>query len=437
MTELDTRVSAPTPTHEMVREDAVGLEVRSDAYTAAEIFAAEIARIFEGGWVYVGHVSEIANRGDYRTVMIGRQPMILARGADGEISVLFNRCAHRGNLVCRMPSGNTSVFRCAYHGWVYGLDGTLKGVTARQGYSERALEGLSGLKSAPLVGEHQGLVFTSLTADAPPFEEFIAPIAATIDTWAAKSPVGSARLAAPHRFAYDGNWKFQVENTVDGYHPRFVHESGFKALSGLFEEQPANGDRRNLFSDFSVDRGITRSFPGGHGTLEHHVDPAGSDVGLVHLERPDFEAYMRSLVAAYDEGVAEEVRVSLHLYVFPNLFLMDTNLRVIVPVAPDRSEVLSHFVELDGVEDVVNETRLKDLQARLGTTGLVAPDDMEMFVSMQSALAGNHRSWIPLSRGLENEVVDESGTRTGSYSSETPQREFWREWVRRMGGAPA
>jgi phenylpropionate dioxygenase-like ring-hydroxylating dioxygenase large terminal subunit len=437
MTELDAKVSAVIPIHGMVREDAVGLEVRSDAYTASEVFEAEIARVFEGGWVYIGHVSEIANPGDYKTVMIGRQPMILSRSADGEIAVLFNRCAHRGNLVCRMPSGNTSMFRCAYHGWVYGLDGTLKGVTARQGYSDRALDGLSGLKPAALVGEHQGLIFTSLTADAPPFEEFIAPIAATIDAWAAKSPVGSARVAAPHRFAYDGNWKFQVENTVDGYHPRFVHESGFKALSGLFEEEPADGDRRNLFSDFSVDRGITRSFPGGHGTLEHHVDPAGSEVGLVHLGRPDFETYMRSLVEAYGERVADEVRVSLHVYVFPNLFLMDTNLRVIVPVTPHRSEVLSQYVQLDGVEDVVNEARLKDLQARLGTTGLVAPDDMEMFVSMQAALAGSHPSWIPLARGLENEVVDESGVRTGSYSSETPQREFWREWARRTAEALA
>ena len=65
-------------------------------YLEQEIFELEMERIFERNWVFLGHESEVAEPGDYKTVPIGTQPAIMTRDEDGDIHVLMNRCMHRG-----------------------------------------------------------------------------------------------------------------------------------------------------------------------------------------------------------------------------------------------------------------------------------------------------------------------------------------------------
>lgn len=86
--------------------------VHGSLYTSPEIFRDELERIWYRSWVYVGHVSEIARPNDYVRKSIGPQDVIMSRSADGEVHLLLNRCAHRGNLVCEDRSGNSSSFRC-------------------------------------------------------------------------------------------------------------------------------------------------------------------------------------------------------------------------------------------------------------------------------------------------------------------------------------
>ena len=71
--------------------------VHGSVYTSAEIFAREMDTIFKTGWVYVAHESEVSERGDYLTRMIGREPVVVVRGKDGQVRVLLNRCTHRAN----------------------------------------------------------------------------------------------------------------------------------------------------------------------------------------------------------------------------------------------------------------------------------------------------------------------------------------------------
>src|SRR5262245_37607699 len=74
--------------------------VHRKIYTEAEVFEAEMERIFERTWVFVGHESEVAAAGDYKTATIGTQPAIMTRDEDGGIHVLMNRCMHRGSTIC-------------------------------------------------------------------------------------------------------------------------------------------------------------------------------------------------------------------------------------------------------------------------------------------------------------------------------------------------
>ena len=103
--------------------------VRRELYTDPAIFDLEMQRIHETVWIYCGHLSQIPKAGDYYTVQIGRQPMIMVRKSDGGVAVLYNRCPHRGNMICGDTRGNTGeFFRCSYHAWTFHHDGKLKNI---------------------------------------------------------------------------------------------------------------------------------------------------------------------------------------------------------------------------------------------------------------------------------------------------------------------
>src|SRR6266568_2589948 len=81
-------------------------------------------RIHEHVWIYCGHETQVPKAGDYHATQIGRQPMLMVRGKDGKVNVLYNRCPHRGSMMCGDRSGNAGeFFRCSYHSWTFQHDG--------------------------------------------------------------------------------------------------------------------------------------------------------------------------------------------------------------------------------------------------------------------------------------------------------------------------
>src|SRR5262245_64558477 len=93
--------------------------VHASLYTDPRIFDDEMERIFRRGWVFVGHASEIPNPGDFVTRRIGIEPVIMVRGKDASVSVLVNRCMHRGTMVCPADRGSARIFACRAHARTY------------------------------------------------------------------------------------------------------------------------------------------------------------------------------------------------------------------------------------------------------------------------------------------------------------------------------
>jgi len=108
--------------------------IHASLYTDPRIFDDERERIFHRGWVFVGHDSEIPRPGDFVTRHVGTEPVIMVRGKDDAVSVLVNRCMHRGTMVCSADRGNARTFTCPYHGWTYEISGELLGVPYPGGY---------------------------------------------------------------------------------------------------------------------------------------------------------------------------------------------------------------------------------------------------------------------------------------------------------------
>jgi benzoate/toluate 1,2-dioxygenase alpha subunit len=410
---------------ELVVDRPDTFQVHTDAYMDREVFEAEIRNIFERTWVYVAHESEIPDVGDYKTSIIGRQPIIVSRHEDGQVYVLLNRCRHRGAVVCREELGHSNYFRCPYHNWAYANDGALVGMAQAHGYPDDFDKRAWGLVRAPRMGSYRGLVFASLAPDGPSLEEYLAPVRRYVDWWFNRSPSGGITvLPTVHKYPYPGNWKWQAENGHDGYHGNYVHES-WQRLLDRAGEAPVRDIRKYRAG------GCTRGFPFGHGLLERPggLNPAASWTGRMIVKYPE---YREALEKAYTPEEIEEISKRRNIFIFPNLYLFDTQIRVISPLAVDRTEVRLYVYALDGVPEGLNQGRYRAHERFYGPSGFGSPDDVEIFVANQTGLQARGVDRVLLSRGMHRERRLASGEVVGHSTDEVPVRALYQEWKRLM-----
>jgi benzoate/toluate 1,2-dioxygenase subunit alpha len=406
----------------MVEETAQTFRVDPRIYDDPNVFDAEMARIFESNWVYVGHESEIAEPGSYFTSTMGTQPIIVCRGSDDNVRVFLNVCRHRGNILCREETGKSKAFSCRYHGWAFTNDGALLSVPDIEAYPasfQREKEWLGLLQAR--VSTHRGLIFANLKPEGESLDEHLGAVKTFIDLWADMAPAGMLRISNPHSYHYPANWKFQVENGVDMYHPSFVHQSAFSTFrrQGIQKYQ----QRRAL-----VRESITFGFDHGHSVLERP--------GLESIYTPEqFNAYLDALAKRHGRERAERIATIRHVHIFPNICLMDGNIRVIQPLAVTATNVHSYFTTFEGVGEDINTARLRDYQRRLGTTGLVGTDDIDIFAGSQSGIRARGLERLIFDRGIDREVMHPGGMRQGGPMDETPQRAIYRGWLRAMNGS--
>lgn len=410
---------------ELIRDAADEFLVSPRVYRDAELYQAELKRIFHSTWVYLGHESEVANRGDYKSTLIGQQPVILVRDQDDGLKAFMNFCTHRGALLAREEYGNARTFVCPYHAWSFRTSGELIGVTDSARYPASFTTAGKDLIPVPRLASYGGLVFGSLNADVMELGDYLGDVRAHIDRWLKRTAGSSYKVNLAHKYAFPGNWKFQSENVVDGYHPVIVHRS---ALSALRKFDLLG--KRVLDENTGVRQGgCVRGFPNGHSTLE-----AGSARDLIFADPEAQRKYVEKLAALHGAENVTNVLSNQHILIFPNLAIMDMNIRVIQPVAMNRTEVYSYPVSIVDASDNINAARLQELQLRLGTAGMVQTDDIDIFGGNQTGMSVEAAQWLILSRGLEREEVTPSGVRIGEYSDEVPQRSFWRQWRAMMGG---
>ena len=173
--------SDPETIRSLVHRD----HVHRSLYLDPDVFDLEMARIFGRTWVYVGHDSLVPNAGDYVTVRIGNQPLVMSRHSDGEVYVIFNSCGHRGAIVCNENKGNASVFRCCYHGWTFKTNGDLEAIAMRRGYGKSfdANDPALGMRRVPRVAKYRGFVFASLAEQGPVWRITLARPKTALTSW--------------------------------------------------------------------------------------------------------------------------------------------------------------------------------------------------------------------------------------------------------------
>ncbi len=187
-------------------------------YTSEEFLSFEKEALFLREWLCVGRSERIPNTGDWFTVTLVDEPLIVTRGKDGQIQCLSAVCQHRAMQVCE-GEGNCSTFKCPYHHWTYGLDGRLLGAPAmeRTDGFEKKDYGLPKLK----VEEWMGFVFVNFDLEAEP----LAPTLSRYEPYLANYHLQDA--VCPGTFTLQNlpwNWKVMFENFNDGYHANRLHQ---------------------------------------------------------------------------------------------------------------------------------------------------------------------------------------------------------------------
>ena len=423
---------------ELVREGAV----HRAAYIDPAVFALEEERIFRRVWLYVGHESEVPNAGDYLLTRLGPDEVILARREDGGLSLLHNRCAHRGARIVTEPRGNARQLRCPYHAWTYRLDGSLIGVPLADGYSKDAK--LPGLAAVPRVESYRGFVFGSHSAQGESLAEFLGGLRSAFDNLLDRAPAGTVtRFGGALRLEYRGNWKMFMENAVDLVHPNFVHKSSVEAVRAHPETLEgdaitqqgaqmflANGMRAQQWHEVPL-----HAFPGGHVYMGGFYRQ-----GVIAPQRADpvFERYRKALVERHGEEKTAQV---LAVDRFNNLVWPTVSvnarfgaMRVVRPLAADRTVVEALCFRLDGAPEEMHELTLQFVNLAASPASLVASDDLEIFERCQRGLASGATEWIDMRRGVLLDQRQADGSILASGTSELPVRhqfEAWKAWMSR------
>jgi phenylpropionate dioxygenase-like ring-hydroxylating dioxygenase large terminal subunit len=192
-------------------------------YCDAAFFEQEMERVLLRHWHCAGHRSQLREPGDFFTVNVCGESLIVVCGRDREVHALLNVCRHRGSRVCTEHAGHArgGAFVCPYHAWSYNLDGSLRAARQMPSDFDRRAHGLKPVHAEVI----EGLIFVSFAEKPLGLEHVRAMLAG------AARPYGWAEATVAHRETYpvNANWKLAVENYMECYHcgPAHVEYSRF------------------------------------------------------------------------------------------------------------------------------------------------------------------------------------------------------------------
>ena len=335
---LDPKLAAILALYDADASLAEAATIPASWYTDSAMAALERERVFAATWQAVGNVEQVVNCGDFFTTEVAGEPLLVVRDAGGELRAFYNVCRHHAAAVATAKCGHAQSFRCPYHGWNYGLDGSLKGMPEFAGVCNFRREDNGLVPVAVEIWEK--LVFVNLTPKPEPLKAFLGDMAGR------GAPLGLASLRYHSRKEYtlNCNWRVYVDNYLDGgYHVPHLHK-GLNSVLDYTHYTIENGEHYCLQSSPMV-------------SSEEHADVAETrkgDRAWYYWLYPNF------MINVY-EGV------------------MDTNR--VVPLGTDRCRVIFDFY----FADISPEREAYNL-ASIATSDTVQDEDVAICESVQRGL---------------------------------------------------
>ena len=197
-------------------------------YQSGDFLQQELDNIFRHDWFCAGRASSLPNPGDYLTLELAGQPIMVIRGKDGQLRAQSNVCLHRMSTLLE-GRGNKSAIVCPYHAWTYETDGRLRGAPAMSQNSSFCKENLR----LPAIRCEQwlGWIMVTLNDSAPPVSQQLGEVASMVEDFGMEH----YRETFFETHTWNTNWKVLAENFMESYHLPVCHKGTIGGLSRLDE----------------------------------------------------------------------------------------------------------------------------------------------------------------------------------------------------------
>ena len=194
------------------------------------IFDLEKRHIFYDSWIFIGHESQIPNKGDYFVYKLLDEEIIVLRNKENKVKAFFNVCRHRGSRICLELSGNTSRFSCPYHSWTYNLDGKLLAAKSLREGIDKSTLGLHPCNIASV----SGMLLINLSDNPQSLENLQSDLKEPFEMFGFED----LKVAAHKNYPIASNWKLAVENYQECYHCAPAHPEYSLSHSLKIEDEP-------------------------------------------------------------------------------------------------------------------------------------------------------------------------------------------------------
>ncbi|HTM07194.1 MAG TPA: Rieske 2Fe-2S domain-containing protein [Verrucomicrobiae bacterium] len=207
-------------------------------------------------WHPIAVAKELTAEHPAKFVRVLGEDLVLFRAKDGRLGLLEDRCAHRGASLSYGRVEERGI-ACAYHGWLYDIDGNCLECPAEAAGSNfhRTVT-----QKAYIVQEHVNLVWAYM-GPAP------APVLTHYDTLFRRD---GHRTIVVHP-TLDCNWFQAMENSVDPAHLQILHQEYY----GRGARKPVNTTRG--YTDdvahvdfYLTDQGIMKQRTYANGVSDEH-----------------------------------------------------------------------------------------------------------------------------------------------------------------------
>ena len=206
-------------------------------YNNDELTQLEMEQVFLRNWIFIGHVSDLPNSGDYQCFAMADERAVVVRDQDGQLRAFHNVCRHRASRVVGDDKGHCGkAFICPFHGWSYNLDGSLKNIPKTDAFPEID-KSQFGLKSLDCE-VWQGMIFIRFGGEGPAVAELFAEAAEEIGLYRIEE---MQPLDKPYQYNFDLDWKAVLDIDNEGYHVPVGHPELFDLVGASYTDQPLEG----------------------------------------------------------------------------------------------------------------------------------------------------------------------------------------------------
>jgi choline monooxygenase len=190
-------------------------------YTSPEWHQREIETLFRRDWLCVGRAEQVPDKGDFFSIEVIGQPLIVVRDEQKQVRVHSAICRHRGAIIAQGQKGKCPGFTCPYHSWTYSLSGKLIGtpghpppMAGAEGFN-MAEYGLNAVRS----DTWGGFIFVTFNEKAPPLRQWLGDLPGFLAAYRLED----FRWTNRDEYVVDCNWKVWLENAFENYHAMTIH----------------------------------------------------------------------------------------------------------------------------------------------------------------------------------------------------------------------